>query len=225
MTDAAVSRQLVDVRQLYELLRQEFDVVQTDTRGGVEITFITGEQCATRLNETLTVLGWSFRVIDHGINQEADEAWVLGEIAATINGQTVIRQQFGSQKIKRSRSTGVALDLGFDLKGAATDCMKKCASLLGVGLYLSHKAPTHQTRGRQQQRSAERRQQPSVDASELRAARQRYEGVRQQAIEAKVPTKTELPAPDSSEDASQIDRWTAALRKRIEEASTAAHPA
>jgi hypothetical protein len=49
--------------------------------------------------------------------------------------------KFGSQKIKRSRSTGAPLDLGFDLKGAATDAMKKCASLLGVGLYLSRKPP------------------------------------------------------------------------------------
>ncbi|MBV9324638.1 MAG: hypothetical protein JO352_12715, partial [Chloroflexi bacterium] len=41
----------------------------------------------------------------------------------------------------RSRSTGTPLDLGFDLKGAATDAMKKCASWLGVGLYLSRKPP------------------------------------------------------------------------------------
>ena len=51
----------------------------------------------------------------------------------------VVRQQFGSQKIRRSRSSGAPLDLGFDLKGASTDALKKCASLLGVGLYLSRK--------------------------------------------------------------------------------------
>jgi hypothetical protein len=62
-------------------------------------------------------------------------------MVAEIEGKTVTRQQFGSQKIKRSRSTGVPLDLGFDLKGASTDAMKKCASWLGVGLYLSRKAP------------------------------------------------------------------------------------
>jgi hypothetical protein len=77
----------------------------------------------------------------HDVNAEADEAWALGEIVAEIDGKCVTRQQFGSQKIKRSRSTGKPLDLGFDLKGAATDAMKKCASLLGVGLYLSRKAP------------------------------------------------------------------------------------
>jgi hypothetical protein len=124
-----------------ERLSAPFDVTFTDVRGGVELTYVTGEQVTRRLNEVLGVGGWSFRILRHDINAEADEAWALGEIVAEIDGKCVTRQQFGSQKIKRSRSTGAPLDLGFDLKGAATDAMKKCASLLGVGLYLSRKAP------------------------------------------------------------------------------------
>jgi hypothetical protein len=77
--------------------------------------------------------------VEHGINIEADEAWTLGEIVAEVDGKTVTRQQFGSQKLKRSRSTGAPLDIGFDLKGSGTDSLKKCASLLGVALYLSKK--------------------------------------------------------------------------------------
>ena len=126
----------------YERLSEPFETTFTDIRGGVEVTFISGEQVVRRLNEVLGVAGWSFRVLEHGINQEADEVWALGEIAAEIDGHTVVRQQFGSQKIRRSRSTGAPLDLGFDLKGASTDAMKKCASLLGVGLYLSRKEAT-----------------------------------------------------------------------------------
>ncbi len=122
-------------------LSAPFEVTFTDVRGGVELTYITGEQVTRRLNEALGVGGWSFRVLRHDINADADEAWALGEIVAEVDGKCVTRQQFGSQKIKRSRSTGAPLDLGFDLKGAATDAMKKCASLLGVGLYLSRKQP------------------------------------------------------------------------------------
>ena len=69
-------------------------------------------------------------------------------MVAEIGERTVVRQQFGSQKLRRSRSTGVPLDLGFDLKGASTDAMKKCASLLGVGLYLSRKEPPRSANGR-----------------------------------------------------------------------------
>ena len=125
----------------YTLLSAPFDVTFTDVRGGIEVTFISGEQVVSRLNEVLGVGGWSFRVVRHEIHAEADEVWALGEMVADIDGRQVTRQQFGSQKIKRSRSTGAALDLGFDLKGAATDAMKKCASWLGVGLYLSRKPP------------------------------------------------------------------------------------
>ena len=131
----------------YGRLAAPFEVTFTDVRGGVELTYISGEQVVSRLNEVLGVAGWSFRILRHDINTEADEAWALGEIVAEIDGKIVTRQQFGSQKIKRSRSTRAPLDLGFDLKGASTDAMKKCASLLGVGLYLSRKSPPYSRRG------------------------------------------------------------------------------
>ncbi len=124
---------------IYEALARPFENTQTDVRGGVTITYITGEQCVSRLNEVLGVAGWCFRVVEHGYHQESDEFWSLGEISALIDGQAVVRQQFGSQKVKRSRATDSPLDIGFDLKGATTDALKKCASLLGVALYLSHK--------------------------------------------------------------------------------------
>lgn len=129
---------------IYDRLSARFDTTFTDVRGGTTITYITGEQVVSRLNDVLGVAGWEFTVIRHEFTPEADEYWVLGEISADIDGKTIRRQQFGSQKVKRSRSTGMPLDIGFDLKGAATDAMKKCATLLGVGLYLSEKTPPSQ---------------------------------------------------------------------------------
>ncbi|MGE3912403.1 MAG: Rad52/Rad22 family DNA repair protein [Chloroflexota bacterium] len=127
--------------ELYGRLATPFDITFRDLRGGVELEYITGEQVATRLNEELGFLAWSFKVLEHGIHAEADECWVLGELTVELGGRTVTRQQFGSQKVKRSRSSGTPMDIGFDLKGAATDAMKKCASLVGVGLYLWKKEP------------------------------------------------------------------------------------
>lgn len=129
----------------YDQLSRPFATTFRDNRGGVDLEYVTGEQVVSRLNEVLGVAFWSFRVLEHGIHLEADEAWCRGELTAEIDGRPVVRQQFGSQKIKRSRSTGGPLDIGFDLKGAGTDCLKKCASLLGVALYLSKKdAPAGQ---------------------------------------------------------------------------------
>lgn len=126
---------------VYGKLASPFPETFHDVRGGVNLEYVTGEQCITRLNEVLGMAGWSFTVREHGINSEADECWVLGEITANCGGTIVTRQQFGSQKVKRSRASGTPIDIGFDLKGAATDSLKKCASLLGVGLYLMKKEP------------------------------------------------------------------------------------
>lgn len=123
----------------YELLAAPFDHTFTDTRGGVQLEYLTGEQVISRLNEVLGPGGWSFTILNHGLNEEADEYWVHGRLEATIDGMDVHRAQFGSNKVKRSRANGSPLDIGFDLKGAGTDCLKKCASLIGVGLYLSRK--------------------------------------------------------------------------------------
>ena len=120
--------------ETYAALTKPFDQTFTDPRG---FTYISGEQCVTRLNTVLGPGGWSFAIVDKGINAEADEAWVLGHLTATIDGADVHREQFGSQKIARKRDSGTPLDIGFTYKGAGTDALKKCASLIGVGLYLS----------------------------------------------------------------------------------------
>lgn len=141
---AAASRGAVGAppeSELYTRLATPFDVTFRDLRGGVELEYVTGEQVTTRLNEELGFLAWSFKLLEHGIHAEADECWVLGELTVEVGGRTVTRQQFGSQKVKRSRSSGTPMDIGFDLKGAATDALKKCASLVGVGLYLWKKEP------------------------------------------------------------------------------------
>ncbi len=124
---------------IYRQLAAPFDSTFRDQRGGVDLEYITGEQCVSRLNQVLGPTGWSFVIREHGINAEADEAWVLGELTVTIEGVTAVRQQFGSQKIRRARQANTPLDIGFDLKAAATDALKKCASLVGVGLYLARK--------------------------------------------------------------------------------------
>src|SRR5262245_5779490 len=68
----------------YARLSAPFDVTFTDVRGGIEVTFISGEQVVSRLNEVLGVGGWSFRILRQEIHAEADEVWTLGEMVADI---------------------------------------------------------------------------------------------------------------------------------------------
>ena len=113
--------------------------------GGMMLSYLDGEQVISRLNEVLGFDGWSYRILQHGINSDADEAWCLARLTITmpdpdaeIGSKIIIREGFGSQKLRRDRA-GVIADLGFDLKGASTDALKKCATLIGIGLYLYEK--------------------------------------------------------------------------------------
>lgn len=160
----------------------------SDVRGGVKVTYITGESVISRLNEVLGPAGWSFKVLEHGYHQEADELWVLGAIEARIDGELAVRHQFGSQKIKHSRATEQPLDIGFDYKGATTDALKKCAMGLGVGLYLSRKENPAPAAPRSAPRSAPAPQparQPTTPAA----------AAPQSAPPAPTPAPTPAPAP------------------------------
>ena len=120
--------------ELYEKLTAPFEGYYTAE--GVFGPFLSGEQVASRLNHVLGVGNWSFNVVQYALEPNADEVVALGELRAWIGGQWISRQQFGGQKIKRVKATGMPSNLADDHKGAATDALKKCASLIGVGLYL-----------------------------------------------------------------------------------------
>ena len=49
--------------------------------------------------------------------------------------------QFGASQVTRDRETKALISLGDDLKAAATDALKKCATFLGVGLHLYAERP------------------------------------------------------------------------------------
>lgn len=186
----------------YAHLARPFDSTHHDTRGGINLEYITGEQCITRLNQVLGPFGWSGRVVEHGYNADAEEMWALYEL--TIYGdelgqllaQPVVRQQFGSQKVKRSRQSGTPLDIGFDLKGATTDALKKCATLIGVALYLSSKEAPAEEDGQPAQRQA---QQPARQSAPQRSQAARTAPAPQPtpitaAPSAQTPAKAPMPA-------------------------------
>ena len=75
---------------------------------------------------------WSFEIVEQKILEQTDEALVLGKLRAG----DVVKSQFGSTKITRSRESGEMVSIADDLKAAATDALKKTATMFGVGLHL-----------------------------------------------------------------------------------------
>ena len=115
-----------------QLLEQPFTADQIKQReggSGRAIDDIEGHSVIQRLNDALES-AWSFEIISHEIHQE--EVVVIGKLTAG----DLAKSQFGSSRITRNRDTKDIVSLADDLKAAATDALKKCATLFGVGLHM-----------------------------------------------------------------------------------------
>lgn len=102
-------------------------------RGNRRFKYVTGSYVQSRLN-TVFGWGWSFEVKDQGNSPDKTSVWVLGKLTI-LNPETrlpmIVKEQFGSSEYKMTTS-GKEVDYADDLKAAATDSLKKCASLLGI---------------------------------------------------------------------------------------------
>jgi recombination DNA repair RAD52 pathway protein len=117
-----------------ELLEKPFESNQIKQREGMfgkTLDYIEGHAVIQRLNEVFEA-EWSFSILKHEVLKETDEVLVLGQLSAG----SVDKNQFGSSKITRAKNSGEPISLADDHKAAATDCLKKCATMLGVGLHL-----------------------------------------------------------------------------------------
>jgi hypothetical protein len=117
-----------------ELLEKPFEgnqIKQREGNFGKTLDYIEGHAVIARLNDAFDA-NWSFEIIDREILNETGEVLVQGKLST--NG--VIKTQFGSSRITKARESGEMVSLADDLKAAATDALKKAATLLGVGLHL-----------------------------------------------------------------------------------------
>jgi hypothetical protein len=117
-----------------ELLEKPFEPSQIKQREGMfgkMLDYIEGHAVIQRLNEAFEA-EWSFSILKNEMLKETDEVIVLGELRAGA----VAKTQFGSSKITRAKANGEPISLADDYKAAATDSLKKCATMLGVGLHL-----------------------------------------------------------------------------------------
>ena len=115
-----------------ELLEKPFSPDQIKQRKGLDgdvLDYIEGAAVIQRLNDVFNA-EWTFEILDHHIYER--EVVVLGKLTT----QGIAKCQFGKSKITRTKETKTEVSIGDDLKAAATDSLKKCATLLGIGLHL-----------------------------------------------------------------------------------------
>lgn len=97
-------------------------------KGNRDFTYVEGGYVIARLNQIFSPVGWDFEVIEHII--ETKEVVVKGKLTIKDhkNGFEIAKTQYGTHP------RYAEVPLGDALKAASTDCLKKCASLLGIAL-------------------------------------------------------------------------------------------
>jgi hypothetical protein len=113
-----------------EILRRPFPpeiVKQREGQNGKMLSYLETHVVIERLNEGCDA--WSFEVVQHHVYKV--EVVVVGKLTA----DGVIKMAFGGAAITFNNA-GKVVSLADDLKAAASDALKKCATLLGVGLEL-----------------------------------------------------------------------------------------
>lgn len=121
---------------------------QRPIKGGGVKDFVPGWWFIREANN-LFDYRWGFKVVEKSIEEKF--IWVYGEMTVTVpakvvertypdgtivrehlDGYSVTKGQFGGTEIKRLQKNNAIMDLGNDLKAAATDSFKKCCTLFGM---------------------------------------------------------------------------------------------
>ena len=126
----------------YERLAEKFQekylkrrILNEGTKDERVIEYIGGDKVVERLNNVLGVANWSFTISDRIVDVDIGHIAVLGRLEAIVDGVATVKEQWGSSVIE-TYSNGRVVCLGDNIKAATTDALKKCATLVGVGLYL-----------------------------------------------------------------------------------------
>jgi hypothetical protein len=104
-------------------------VKQRKGPGGTALDYVEVGYVIDLLNQAFG-WDWDFRIIEQQIGKK--QVWVRGELSVRFSDRVVTKAQYGGATIKVNRTTNEPVGIADDLKAAASDSLKKCASLLGV---------------------------------------------------------------------------------------------
>ena len=124
------------VRQILEQPFEEHQIKYRPGSFGQTLAYIEGHEVIKRLNQAFQGK-WSFEIVAHEIKNT--EVLVVGKLVCP--DANITKMAFGGSKVTTNNETGEIVSIVDDLKAAATDSLKKAASLLGVGLHLYQAKP------------------------------------------------------------------------------------
>lgn len=118
-------------QQLRHLFKRTPDkyVRQRPAKGGGTWAYVSGGYIRKCLN-LMFGWDWDFEIISESVYPT--QVVVKGKLTARVNGKAIVKMQYGCKEIMCRKGTDIPLNLGNDLKAAATDALKKCAAELGI---------------------------------------------------------------------------------------------
>jgi hypothetical protein len=127
-----MGRIVVEKTPTSQILEYKFRPDQVRNRNGLE--YVESAAIIQRLNDAFGHDGWSYEIIE----QKTVEEEVITRGRLTIYGpdREIVKEQIGSHSFARGRESNEILSRGDTMKASATDALKKCSSLLGIGLHL-----------------------------------------------------------------------------------------
>lgn len=135
-----VSDNTLNDKQLSHILKKtpEQYVKQRPAKGGGKWDYVTGGYVKKCLN-LMFGWDWDFEIVDEKIMIESKEVVVKGKLTCRSNGKIIVKMQYGNKDIIFKRNTEIPLSIGNDMKAAATDALKKCASEIGIAADIYNK--------------------------------------------------------------------------------------
>ncbi len=121
-----------ETTELEKILTRDFppeQIKQRPGRGGKTLNYIETYNVIKRLNEAFSYQ-WNWQILNTITGTEY--ICCHGKLIVKIEDEIIIKEAFGSKNIQKNSF------LGDDYKAAASDALKKAASLLGIGVYLYH---------------------------------------------------------------------------------------
>jgi len=97
--------------------------------GGISLGYVEVGYIINILNQAFG-WDWDFRILDQQVGKR--QVWVRGELTVRVGDHVITKGQFGGADIKYNRQSNEPVSIADDLKAAASDCLKKCASMLGI---------------------------------------------------------------------------------------------
>ena len=135
--DLTLAESALNANQLQLLLKKTPDkyVRKRPAKGGGEWDYVSIGYVQKALN-IMFGFDWDFEIINQQVI--GNEAIVQGRLTVRTNGRTITKSQFGNKDIM-TKKDGSYLSIGNDLKAAASDCLKKCAAMVGIAADIYNK--------------------------------------------------------------------------------------